>query len=48
MDEEHGGPVGIAPLANVYAKLGVSGKAGRPAAAARFSELRGASVSDRG
>ena len=34
-------------LANVYAKLGVSGKAGRAAAAARFSQLREASVSDR-
>jgi DNA-binding NarL/FixJ family response regulator len=30
-------------LSNVYAKLGVSGKAGRAAAAARFSELRAAS-----
>ena len=27
-------------LSNVYAKLGVSGKAGRAAAAARFSRLR--------
>ena len=34
-------------LANVYAKLGVSGKAGRAAAAARFSQLREASATDR-